>query len=116
MIAAPTLMPFRPLGANDGDVHCSGWICTNPTTRNNPITPSFSATINAFTQADSLVPITSSHVMTPTMAKAGKLKTMGMGPRCGAAARRAGSCKAARRSVTSQRGMVMPKPRSSESK
>ena len=80
------------------------------------MTPNFTATIKALTQADSLVPITRSQVMRPTMANAGRLKTMGIGPRCGAEARSPGSCSAARRSVTSHRGMVTPKPLSNESK
>ena len=73
-------------------------------------------TISVFTHADSFVPITSTTVMIATIASAGRLKTIGMGPRCGAAATRSGFCKAVRRSVTSQRGSSRPRPCSSESK
>ena len=115
MIAAPTLMPFKPFGAKLGVVHSSGRMYLRPTNRNSPMMPTLIATMTVFTRADSLVPMTRSQVMSATMASAGRLKTMGMGPRCGAAASRPGSPRAVRRSVTSQRGSSMPRPRSSES-
>ena len=73
-------------------------------------------TMRVFTHAVSFVPITSSQVMIATIPNAGRLKTSGMGPRCGTEASRAGSCRAVRISVTNQRGSSTPRPRSSESK
>src|SRR5207247_1195156 len=116
MIAAPTLIPLRPFGAKLGVVHSAGLMYLSPTIKNMAMMPTLIATITVLTRADSLVPMTRSQVMSATMASAGRLNTIGMGPRCGAAASRAGSPKAVRRSVTSQRGRSTPSPRSSESK
>src|SRR5438128_8978586 len=116
MIAAPTLMPFNPFGAKLGVVHSSGRMYLSPTNRNNPMIPTLIATITVFTRADSLVPMTRSQVMRATIASAGRLKTIGMGPRCGAAASSAGSPSAVRKWVTNQRGSSTPRPLSSEAK
>src|SRR6266702_1282900 len=116
MIAAPTLIPLNPLGAKVGVVHCSGRTYLSPTMRHSPMLPTLIATITVFTQADSFVPMTSSHVMTATMTSAGRLKITGIGPTWGAAATKAGSRTAVHRSVTSQRGISTPTPRSNESK
>src|SRR2546425_10286300 len=83
MIAAPTLMPLRPCGAKLGVVHSSGRMYLRPTNRNSAMIPTLIATMTVFTRADSLVPMTSSQVMNATIASAGRLNTMGMGPRCG---------------------------------
>src|SRR2546430_219793 len=116
MIAAPTLIPLRPFGAKLGVVHSAGLMYLSPTMRNSAMIPTLMATITVLTRADSLVPMTSSQVMIPTIASAGRVNTMGIGPTCGAAASSAGSPRAVRRSATSQRGMSTPRPRSSESK
>src|SRR5260370_818720 len=50
-----------------------------------------------FTRADSLVPRTSSHVMTAPIARAGRVHTMGTRPPRGATANSAAACSAERR-------------------
>src|SRR5438477_404728 len=51
MIAAPTLIPFRPFGAKLGVVHSSGRMYLRPTNRNSPMIPTLIATIAVFTPA-----------------------------------------------------------------
>ncbi len=68
------------------------------------------ATITAFAQALSRIPITSSAVTRATIAAAGRLKMIGTPRTCGAAATIAGSPSAVRRSVASQGGRWMPIP------
>src|SRR5207302_4492969 len=86
MIAAPTLIPLRPVGAKLGVVHSAGLMYLSPTIKNMAMMPTLIATITVLTRADSLVPMTRSQVMKATMASAGRLNTVGPGPRCGAAA------------------------------
>src|SRR2546422_306853 len=112
MIAAPTLIPFSPFGAKLGVVHSSGRMYLRPTNKNNPMIPTLIATITVFTRADSLVPMTRSQVMRATMASAGRLKTIGMGPRCGAAASARGT--PARRTDTTMAGPAPTWPESPE--
>src|SRR5947199_331402 len=80
MIAAPTLMPRTPLGAKLGVVHCSGRRYARPTTRNRPMMQILIPTMSVFAHADSLVPITSSHVMTATTTSAGPAPTWPASP------------------------------------
>ncbi len=91
-------------------------MAAKPTARNSRITASLIPTISVLTHDDSCTPITSTTVINPTMASAGKQKTMGMGPRWGAEATIAGFASPEMVSVTSHRGSVTPMPRRNESK
>src|SRR5438876_12148766 len=102
MIAAPTLISLRPFGAELGVVHSAGLMYLSPTIKNMAMMPTLIATITVLTRADSLVPMTRSQVMSATMASAGRLNTIGMGPMCGGAAGSAGTPQAVGRSATSQ--------------
>src|SRR3954468_2464927 len=87
MMAAPALIPAKPLGANPpslGSVQCAGLISVEPTAQKNTMMPILSSTMALFELADSRMPITRIQVMRATMRKAGRLAITGKPNRWGA--------------------------------
>src|ERR1041385_7364685 len=91
MIAAPVLIPLKPLGAKPlppgtrlWEVQFDGLIRNTPTAMKKRMSPTFSSTIALLVFADSLIPMTRIQVITITTRNAGRLKITGTPRRCGA--------------------------------
>src|ERR1041385_1150928 len=128
MIAAPALIPAKPLGAKPpcaGSVQLWGFTRKTPTAMKKRRIPTLSSTIALLVSADSLTPMTRITVITATERNAGRLAMIGTPNRCGAApsaearytvlgsdapeATAWTAIAAERGSVASQAGMLMPK-------
>ena len=114
MRAAPVRIPAQPLGENG--CQFAGLTYRAPTTMKNTRMMSFRTTMPVLNRADSLIPMTSTHVSRSVIAAAGRFSTMGIPPTCGAAAMKPGVLMAVARSVVSQGGMTSPKPFRSSTK
>ena len=77
---------------------------------------SFRTTIAVLKRDDSLMPMTRTQVTSAVIRTAGRLNTIGIPKRCGAASKKPSVREAVRRSVRSQAGISIPKPRSSSTK
>src|SRR4026209_2854709 len=128
MIAAAALIPLTPLGAKPpsaGLVQLDGRSRKSPTAMKNRMMPILRSTIALLVLADSLIPSTSTTVITATARNAGRLAMIGMPRRVAAVgvagaknawaawaappATAAAAIEAVRGSVASHAGISMPK-------
>src|SRR4026209_926348 len=87
MMAAPALIPAKPLGAKPpwaGSLQLAGRIRKAPTAMKNRMMPILSSTIALLVLADSRMPMTRTTVITATERNAGRLAMMGSPKRWGA--------------------------------
>src|SRR5512141_1339574 len=87
MIAAPALMPLKPLGAKPpvaGLCQLIGLMSVAPTAQKKRMIAILSTTIALLELADSRMPMTRMTVISATIRNAGRLKITGRPKRCGA--------------------------------